>query len=50
MSTPATRRKPPRVGDQPLFRRLLIGVVLVLGAFLILAPLIIIGVEAFAKG
>lgn len=50
MSTPATRRKPPRVGDQLLFRRLLIGVVLVLGAFLILAPLIIIGVEAFAKG
>lgn len=50
MSTPATRRKPPRVGDQPLFRRLLIGIVLVLGAFLILAPLIIIGVEAFAKG
>jgi sulfate transport system permease protein len=50
MNTPATRRKPPRVGDQPLFRRLLIGIVLVLGAFLILAPLIIIGVEAFAKG
>jgi sulfate transport system permease protein len=50
MSTPATRRKPPRVGDQPLFRRLLIGIVLVLGAFLILAPLIIIGVEAFARG
>ncbi|WP_105385958.1 sulfate ABC transporter permease subunit CysW [Neorhizobium alkalisoli] len=50
MSTPVTRRKPPRVGDQPLFRRALIGIVLVLGAFLILAPLIIIGVEAFAKG
>jgi sulfate transport system permease protein len=43
-------RKPPRVGDQPLFRRLLIGIVLVIGAFLILAPLLIIGVEAFSKG
>jgi sulfate/thiosulfate transport system permease protein len=44
------RRKPPRVGDNPLFRRLLIGIVLVLGALLILAPLIVIGVEAFRQG
>jgi sulfate transport system permease protein len=44
------RRKPPRVGDQPLFRRTLIGIVLILGALLILAPLVIIGVEAFSKG
>ncbi|MFB9949433.1 sulfate ABC transporter permease subunit CysW [Rhizobium puerariae] len=42
--------KPPRVGDGPLFSRFLIGIVLVLGALLILAPLVIIGVEAFAKG
>jgi sulfate/thiosulfate transport system permease protein len=48
MST--TRRKPPRVGDVPLFRRLLIGIVLVLGALLILAPLVVIGVEAFRQG
>jgi sulfate transport system permease protein len=38
------------VGDGPLFRRLLIGIVLVLGAFLVLAPLLIIGVEAFSTG
>ncbi len=45
-----TGRTPPRVGDGPFFRRMLIGTVLILGAFLILAPLLIIGVEAFAKG
>ncbi len=45
-----TYRKPPRVGDHPLFRRILIGIVLFLGALLILAPLVIIGVEAFSKG
>ncbi|AXV16317.1 sulfate ABC transporter permease subunit CysW [Neorhizobium sp. SOG26] len=45
-----THRKPPRVGDQPLFRRLLIGIVLVLVALIIVAPLVIIGVEASAKG
>lgn len=50
MSAFHSHRKPPRVGDQPLFRRTLIGIVLVLGAFLILAPLIIIGVEALSKG
>lgn len=50
MSNLSTRRKPPRVGDAPLFRRSLIGVVLVLVAFVIVAPLVIIGVEAFSKG
>jgi sulfate transport system permease protein len=50
MSLPSRARKPPRVGDGPLFRRLLIGIVLVIGGFLILAPLLIIGVEAFSKG
>ncbi|OHV84806.1 sulfate ABC transporter permease subunit CysW [Rhizobium sp. LCM 4573] len=44
------RRKSPRVGDGPLFRRALIGTVLVIGAFLILAPLIVIGFEAFKQG
>jgi sulfate/thiosulfate transport system permease protein len=46
----STRRKPPRVGDAPIFRRTLIGIVLVLVALVIVAPLIIIGVEAFSKG
>src|SRR5690606_38714174 len=50
MSAIRTGRKPPRVGDQPLFRRILITAVLVIGAILVLAPLIVIGVEAFAKG
>lgn len=50
MSNLSTRRKPPRVGDAPLFRRSLIGIVLVFVAFVIIAPLVIIGVEAFSKG
>jgi sulfate transport system permease protein len=50
MSDTNHRRKPPRVGDAPLFRRTLIGIVLILGALLILAPLVIIGVEAFSQG
>ncbi|MFT4184380.1 MAG: sulfate ABC transporter permease subunit CysW [Rhizobium sp.] len=49
MGVTATR-KPPRVGDRPLFRRALIGIVLFFGALLILAPLLVIAVEAFAKG
>ena len=50
MSAVSSHRKPPRVGDNTLFRRTLIGIVLVLVAFVIVAPLIIIGVEAFSKG
>lgn len=50
MSATRTGRKPPRVGDQPLFRRMLIGVVLVIVALLIVAPLVVIGVQAFSKG
>ncbi|CDN49450.1 sulfate ABC transporter permease subunit CysW [Neorhizobium galegae] len=50
MGAARTGRKPPRVGDQPLFRRMLIGIVLVIVALLIVAPLVVIGVEAFSKG
>ncbi|CDZ56403.1 sulfate ABC transporter permease subunit CysW [Neorhizobium galegae] len=50
MGASRTGRKPPRVGDQPLFRRMLIGIVLVIVALLIVAPLVVIGVEAFSKG
>ncbi|CDZ36375.1 sulfate ABC transporter permease subunit CysW [Neorhizobium galegae] len=50
MSATRTGRKPPRVGDQPLFRRMLIGIVLVIVALLIVAPLVVIGVQAFSKG
>ncbi|MBD8661997.1 sulfate ABC transporter permease subunit CysW [Rhizobium sp. CFBP 8752] len=50
MSAVSSHRKPPRVGDNKVFRRTLIGIVLVLVGFVIVAPLIIIGVEAFSKG
>jgi sulfate transport system permease protein len=42
--------RPPRVGDHPLFRRSLIAIVLLLGAALIVAPLVVIGVRAFSAG
>lgn len=42
--------KPPRVGDRPAIRRALIGVVLVTGAFFVLAPLVVIAVQAFSLG
>ncbi len=50
MSRLNTHGKPPRVGDQPLFRQFMIGLVLVLVALIIVAPLVVIGVEALAKG
>lgn len=50
MSAVSSHRKPPRVGDNIVFRRTLIGIVVVLVGFVIVAPLIIIGVEAFSKG
>ena len=49
MSAPL-RRKPPRVGDSPAFRRALIAAVLIVGAFLILAPLVVILTQAFSLG
>jgi len=42
--------KPPRVGDSPAIRRTLIGIVLLVGALLILAPLIVIFAQAFSLG
>jgi len=42
--------KPPRVGDNPLFRRILLTVVLLLVALMIVAPLAVIAVEAFSRG
>ena len=50
MSAISSHRKPPRVGDAPWVRRSLIAFVLVIGAFLVVAPLTIIGVEAFSQG
>lgn len=45
-----THRKPPRIGDSPAIRRSLIGFVLVFGAILVLAPLVVIFVQAFSQG
>jgi sulfate transport system permease protein len=42
--------KPPRVGDNALFRRSLLAVVLVLVGLMIVAPLVVIAVEAFSRG
>lgn len=50
MSAHSRHSKPPRVGDAPWVRRGLIAFVLITGAFLVVAPLIIIGVEAFSQG
>ena len=44
------RRKPPRVGDAPAFRNSLIAAVLVLVALIVIAPMAIIGVQAFSLG
>lgn len=44
------RRTPPRVGDGPLTRISLIAFVLVAGALLVLAPLIVIFSQAFSLG
>jgi sulfate transport system permease protein len=41
---------PVRVGATPRVRRTLIGLVLVISALLIIAPLLVIAVEAFSKG
>lgn len=42
--------RPPRVGDNPAFRRTLIGLVLITGALFVLAPLVVIAVQAFSMG
>lgn len=44
------RGKPPRVGDNPLFRRSLLTIVLLLVGLMIVAPLVVIAVEAFSRG
>jgi sulfate transport system permease protein len=46
----ATGKKPPRVGDSPAVRRTLITLVLLVGAVLVLAPLVVIFVQAFSLG
>nr|MDH4412684.1 ABC transporter permease subunit [Rhizobium sp.] len=50
MSHVTNKRRPPRIGDAPRFKYTLIGLVLVLVAFFIVAPLAVIGIEAFSKG
>ncbi|MBL8582648.1 MAG: sulfate ABC transporter permease subunit CysW [Rhizobiaceae bacterium] len=50
MAAARASTRPPRVGDSPSVRRALIGVVLVVGALFILAPLVVIFVQAFSQG
>ena len=45
-----TRGRPPRVGENPRFRIALIAIVFLLTAIIIVAPLMVIGVEAFSMG
>ena len=42
--------KPPRVGDNRIFRRTLLTIVLLLVGLMIVAPLAVIAVEAFSRG
>ena len=42
--------RPPRIGDSPLVRRTLLTVVLALVAIMIVAPLLVIGAQAFSMG
>jgi len=44
------QRKPPRIGDSPVIRRILIAFVLFFGAILVVAPLIVIFTQAFSQG
>ena len=50
MSGVPPKGKPPRVGDAPQVRRALLAFTLVVGALLVLAPLVIIFVQAFSLG
>jgi len=44
------QRKPPRIGDSPAIRRILIAFVLSFGAILVVAPLVVIFTQAFSQG
>lgn len=50
MTKPHSHRRPPRIGDAPIFRRTLLALVLFFVAVIIVAPLTVIGVHAFSKG
>lgn len=44
------RKQPPRVGDHPVFRRSLLAVVILITLLMVVAPLLVIGVQAFSLG
>ena len=46
----ASSRRPQRIGEAPAIRRSLIGLVLVFVVLVIVAPLVVIAVQAFSKG
>jgi len=48
--TASPHRKPPRIGDSAAVRRSLITFVLIVGAILVVMPLVVIFVQAFSRG
>lgn len=46
----SNHRRPPRIGDAPAFKYTLLALVLLLVALVVVAPLAVIGVEAFSRG
>ncbi|THV22484.1 sulfate ABC transporter permease subunit CysW [Peteryoungia ipomoeae] len=46
----SNHRRPPRIGDAPAFKYTLLALVLVLVALVVVAPMAVIGVEAFSRG
>ncbi|MBO3762386.1 sulfate ABC transporter permease subunit CysW [Ciceribacter sp. L1K22] len=46
----SSHRRPPRVGDAPIFKYSLLAIVLLLVAFVVIAPMVVIGAEAFSRG
>ena len=50
MSHSSTGKRPPRIGDAPLFKYSLIGIVLVFVLLFVVAPLAVIGEQAFSRG
>ncbi|MCZ8177707.1 MAG: sulfate ABC transporter permease subunit CysW [Rhizobium sp.] len=50
MSQITKGRRPPRVGDAPIFKWSLIAVMLVMVVLVIVAPLVVIGIQALSRG
>ena len=49
-TSPSVRARPRRVGDAPVVRRSIIGIVLLISAIVLVAPIVIIFTKAFSSG